>query len=192
MINLIEITKSRLRQKLLTYFFTNPSLSLYVREIAAILHQDPGNLSKELNKLKKAGLFISSVKGKQKYFSLNTKHPLYKELKSIIFKTVGVEGALKNIITNTKGIVLSFVYGSFAKNKQNDLSDIDLLIIGNPDEDKLMAEIESLEKKLLREINYNIYQKREFTNMLKKKDSFVTNIIKRPKIMLKGSINEFC
>ena len=190
--NLIEITKSRLRQKLLTYFFTNPSSHLYVREIAVMLHEDAGNLSKELKKLERRGIFASSVTGKQKHFSLNKKHPLYKELRSIIFKTVGVEGALKKIISSTEGIVLSFIYGSFAMDRQNSSSDIDLLIVGNPAEDKLMEKIESLEKKLLREINYNIYQKREFSDRIKKKDSFIMNIIKRQKIILKGSVNEFC
>ncbi len=192
MISLIDITKSRLRQKLLTYFFTNPSSYLYVREIAIILHEDAGNLSKELKRLESIGIFASSVKGKQKYFSLNKKHPLYKEFKSIIFKTVGVQGTLKEIVNNTEGIMLSFIYGSFAKDRQNSSSDIDLLIVGNPKEDNLMKKIESLEKKLLREINYNIYQKREFSDKIKKKDSFILNIIKRPKIMLRGSIGEFC
>lgn len=192
MMNLIEITKSRLRQKLLTYFFTNTSAHLYVREIAVVLHEDAGNLSKELKRLESIGVFASSMKGKQKYFSLNNKHPLYKELKSIIFKTVGVEGALKEIANNVEGIALSFVYGSFAKDRQNSSSDIDLLIVGNPEEDGLMKKIESLEKKLLREINYNIYQKREFSDKIKKKDSFIMNIIKRPKIILRGSISEFC
>ena len=192
MMNLIEITKSRLRQKLLSYFFTNTSSHLYVREIAVVLHEDAGNLSKELKRLESIGVFASSMKGKQKYFSLNNKHPLYKELKSIIFKTVGVEGALKEITNNVEGIALSFVYGSFAKDRQNSSSDIDLLIVGNPEEDSLMKKIESLEKKLLREINYNIYQKREFSDKIKKKDSFIMNIIKRPKIILRGSISEFC
>ena len=191
MMNLIEITKSRLRQKLLTYFFTNPSSHLYVREMAVVLHEDAGNLSKELKRLEKIGIFASSITGKQKYFSLNNKHPLYKELKSIIFKTVGVEGALKEIISSTESIELSFIYGSFAKDRQNSSSDIDLLIVGNPEEDSLMKKIESLEKKLLREINYNIYQKREFSDKIKKKDSFIMNIIKRPKIILKGLMNEF-
>ena len=110
MVDFIGITKSGLRQHLLTYFFTNPDASLYVREIAAILNKDAGNISKELSRLKKAGIFISFMKGNQKYFSINKKSPLYRELKSIIFKTVGVEGALKEIVAKTKGITFSFIY----------------------------------------------------------------------------------
>jgi len=192
MLDFIEQTRSRPRRKLLTYFFTNPSAQLYVREIASILHEDAGNCSKELNRLSKVGIFTSFTKGGQKYFSLNKKYILYKELKSIIFKTAGAEGALRNIIGKADGITLSFIYGSFAENKEKAASDIDILIIGKPDEIKLMERIEALEKDLSREINYNIYPVGEFKKRIKKKDSFLLNILKRPKIMLKGSINEFC
>lgn len=187
MVNLLQITKSRLRKKIFTYFFTNQDANLYLREIAAFLKEDPGNLSKEFARLEKEKIFISAPRGNQKYFALNKKHPLYNELKSIIFKTVGVEGSLKNIVNGMDAVVFSFVYGSFAKSKENSASDIDLLIVGRPDEDILMQKIEELEKRLEREINYNIFPKEEFKERIEKKDSFILNILKRPKIILKGS-----
>ena len=190
MTGLIEISKSKLRRKLLMHFFTNTDSSLYVREIASILSEDAGNVSKELNRLKDANIFVSFLRGNQKYFSINKKGPLYSELRSIIFKTIGVEGALRELIAKTKGVIFCFIYGSFAGNKENSASDIDLLIVGSPDEDELLQKIEALEKKLQREINYNIYPNDEFLTRIKKRDSFITNILKRPKIILKGSINE--
>lgn len=189
MVNLLEITKSRLRQKTLSYFFTNPDANLYLREMASILKEDAGNLSKELAKLEKKGIFNSSLRGNQKYFCLNREYPLYKELNSIIFKTTGVEGALRKIVNEIGGIIFSFIYGSFAQNKENNTSDIDVLIVGNPDEDRLMKEIDDLEQKLGREINYNIYPKGEFKKKVREKDSFILNILKRQKIILKGSLN---
>ena len=191
MANIFQISKSKLREKLLSYFFTNPDTNLYLREIAAILKEDPGNLSKELAKLEKEGIFVSALRGNQKYFSLNKKYPLYEELKSIIFKTIGVEGSLKDIVEYIDGILFAFIYGSFAENREKSASDIDLLIVGSPDEDKVMQEIENLEKKLQREINYNIYPEGEFKERMEKKDSFILNILKRPKIILKGNLDEF-
>jgi len=187
MVNFLEITKSRLRRKLLAYFFTNPDSSLYLRETASILKEDAGNLSKEFVKLEKSGIFVSSIRGNQKYFSLNIKHPLYKDLKSIIFKTVGIEGSLREAVNDVEGVDAAFIYGSFAAKKEHSASDIDILIIGSPDENKLMKKIEVLEKTLQREINYNVYPKKEFKRRLEKKDSFAVNIIKRPKITLKGN-----
>ena len=189
MVNFLEITRSRLRQNLLSYFFTNPDAKLYLREVASTLKEDPGNLSKEFAKLEKEGVFTSTLRGNQKHFSLNKSYPLYKELKSIIFKTIGVEGSLKELIESTDGISFSFIYGSFAQNKENTISDIDLLIVGGPNEDDLMQKIENLEKKLQREINYNIYPEEEFKKKIRKKDSFILNILKRPKTLLKGNLN---
>jgi len=95
MINFLEITKSRLRNKILLHFFTNIDDEMYLREMALTLKEDPGNLSKELSKLEKEGIFISQFRGKQKYFFLNKTYPLFNELKSIIFKTIGIKGSLK-------------------------------------------------------------------------------------------------
>lgn len=189
MLNLLEITKSRLRRKILSFFITNPQANLYLREIASILKEDPGNLSKEMHKLETNGFFVSVLRGNQKFFSLNNKYPLYKELKSVISKTIGVEGSLRSALDVAPGIKLAFIYGSFAQNKENSMSDIDLIIVGSPDKNKIMDKIEILEKSLQREINYNIYPEKEFKNRIKKKDSFLINIIKRPKIILKGAIS---
>src|SRR3990172_352095 len=98
MVNFLEMTRSRLRRKVLSCFFTNPDSNLYLREIASVLKEDPGNLSKEFAKLEKEGIFSSITRGNQKYFLLNRKYPLYKELKSIVFKTIGIEGRLKEIV----------------------------------------------------------------------------------------------
>jgi len=46
-----------------------------------------------------------------------------------------------------------------------------------------------LEKRLQREINYNIYSEEEYKKRIKKRDSFILNILKSPKIILKGKIN---
>lgn len=187
--NFPEIEKSRLRRKLLSYFFTNPQTDLYVREAAAILKEDAGNLSKEFANLEKMGIFSSRMRGRQKYFSLDENYPLFNELKSVIFKTIGVEGSIREVIEASDNIKAAFIYGSFARNKENAFSDIDLLVIGNTDEDDFMERIDVLEKKLQREINYNVYSEKEFSERLRRKDSFVINILKRPKIVLKGKLN---
>ncbi len=53
-----------------------------------------------------------------------------------------------------------------------------------------MASIDRLEERLQREINYTIYSRKEYRARKAKRDTFVRNILKRPKIILKGSENE--
>jgi predicted nucleotidyltransferase len=162
---------------------------LYLREIADILKIDPGNLSRELGRLESEGIFSSRVRGNQKHFMLNKRYPLYREIKSVIFKTIGVKGSLRKIVNGIEGIKAAVIYGSFASRHESPGSDIDILIIGNPNQDELMGKIENAEKGLAREINYNIYSQGDFSGRVKKKDSFILNILKRPKIILKGRLD---
>ena len=189
MVNFLEITRSRLRNKILLHFFTNPSDELYLREISVRLSEDPGNLSKEMSKLKKEGIFLSQLRGNQKYFFLNKDYPLYDELKSIIFKTIGIQGSIQKIINETEGIITVFIYGSFATGEETSASDVDLcLTINNNifDEDKFISKINNLEKSISREINYIYYSEEEWADKIDQKDSFIEGIKKGPKIILKG------
>ncbi len=189
MIKFLEISKSRLRNKILLHFFTNPDDEKYLREIAVILVEDPGNLSKELSKLEKEGIFLSINRGKQKYFSINKKYPLFNELKSIIFKTIGIYGSLQKITSEVGGIVLAFIYGSFAKSEEGAFSDIDLCLIINIEhfnENIFLEKINNLEHRISREINYTYYSGEEWYKRVKEKDSFILSILDDKKIMLKG------
>jgi predicted nucleotidyltransferase len=189
MINFLEITKSRLRNKILLHFFTNTDDEMYLREMALRLKEDPGNLSKELSRLEKEGVFISQFRGKQKYFFLNKTYPLFNELKSIIFKTIGIQGSLQNIINETSGIVTALIYGSFATGKENASSDIDLCLIVKDsvfNENNFISKIDGLEKTISREINYIYYSEEEWEKQINENDSFIINIKMGPKIVLKG------
>src|ERR1700756_3993173 len=79
--------RSKARQRLLSYYFANPTVRLHLRDLAQRLHIDPANLSKELRRLETEGLFRSEVSGRQKYFQLNREYPLFAEVRSIVLKT---------------------------------------------------------------------------------------------------------
>lgn len=193
MVSFIELTKSNLRKKILSFAFTNPDVNLYLREFARRIEADPGNLSKELAKLEKEGVFLSQKRGKEKYYCLNKKYPLYKELQSIVFKTTGIKGSLKKLLREIPGIKFAYIYGSYAKNEENLDSDIDMGLLVNIDdfsEEILMEKIKDLEKRLSREVNYMYHTLREWNNKIASKDSFVINILKEPKIMLIGKEDE--
>jgi predicted nucleotidyltransferase len=152
-----NLANSTLKKKLLGYYFTNSEAKHYVRELAAYLNVDPTNLSRELRRLEKEGIFVSEKRGLQKYFSINKHYALYDEFKSTVFKTVGVQGTLREMLNGFSDIELAFIYGSYAKNEEGMSSDIDLVIVGNPDRKRLTSEINMLESKLEREINFNVY-----------------------------------
>ncbi|UCE21409.1 MAG: nucleotidyltransferase domain-containing protein [Candidatus Aminicenantes bacterium] len=182
----LYIAKSKIRQDLLALFFTNPSKKYYLRELERILGHSAGSIRRELLKYQTDDLFKTEKVGNLLYYSLNTNHPLYKELKSIVFKTVGVEGSLKKELSSMEKIKICLIYGSFASEQYKATSDIDLMIIGNPATSELNERIARLEKRLKREINTTVYSWQEFQDKKKLKSAFIKDLLKNPKIILLG------
>lgn len=181
---------SKLRSKLLSYFFTNPEKSCYVRQLGIILNADPGNLSRELCKFEREGIFISSTKGSIKLYSLDKKYPLFNDLKNIVFKTEGIEGSLRQLVSEYAGIELAFIYGSYAKGKEKGSSDIDMVVAGSFPRDEFTRKLRVLESRLNREVNFGSYTKTEFGKEKEKGGGFLNIIIKGKVILLKGSLND--
>jgi len=155
-----------------------------------MLGYSAGSIRRELLKFQEDNLFETQRTGNLLYYSLNIKHPLFKELKSIVSKTVGVEGLLKKRLSSIQKIDFAFIYGSFASGKEKFASDIDLMVIGSLNEDSLYEQISELEKKLEREINPSIYSTKEYRIKKKDKNGFIMDLLKNPKIMLIGKENE--
>jgi len=174
--------RSKLRCDLLVYYFTNPTASHYLRELAELLSADPANLSRELAALARQGLFVWETRGRQKHFRLNRKHPLFHEYRRIIFKTVGMVGQLRNTLSHTSGIQEAYLYGSFARHEADALSDIDLLLVGDVMVEELEPTIGKLERQLGREINYTLMDSKEFKSRRARKDPFLADVWKHKRI----------
>jgi len=182
----LYITKSRIRQDILTLFFTNPSQKYYLRELERILGHSAGSIRRELLKFNKDSLFDTERVGNLLYYTLNTRHPLFEELRAIVCKTVGVEGRLRNALSSIKRIRIAFIYGSFAAKQEKGTSDIDLMIIGDPDTSLLNERVADLEKRLQREINITAYSWEEYRHKKLAKSGFIMDLLKSPRIMLIG------
>ncbi len=179
------LTKNR--ADLLRLFFTNPERSFYMHEIGRILGKKPGAFQRTINSLEEEGVLTSEYQANARYFKVNKDYPLYKELKSIVYKTVGVGGSIREKLRHFPGLKLAFIYGSYAKKEDNSLSDIDLIIVGELDEDKLIKEFDRLERLLQREINYRLYS---LSDLQKEDDPYLKSVLKDKKILLIGEDDE--
>lgn len=184
--DITDIFKSKTRKSLFRLYFTNPESEYYLRELERLLGVPVSMIRKELLRLEGNGIFVSTKKGNLTYFSLNKSYHLFDELKSIVFKTIGIKGLLKEALDKIKGVKTAFIYGSFAKDEEKAISDIDLFIIGKVDENELLSEINGLEKILKREINYTLYANDEFNKKKRKKDVFISDVSNNKKIFLIG------
>ena len=168
--------RSKARQRLLTYYFTNPAARHHLRGLADRLSVDPSNLSRELRRLEREGLFRSEAIGRQRYFQLNREYPLFREVRSILVKTLGAAPLIARSLRKLEGIEEAYLYGSFARNQQDAASDIDVLVIGAPRSDALARAVQVLERQLGREVNYTVLTRKEFDSRRTRKDAFLENV----------------
>jgi predicted nucleotidyltransferase len=157
-----------------------------VRELAGILGVDPTNLSRELSRLEAEGLVRSEVEGRQRYYSINSAYPYLKPLFALLQGSIGIAPTLKRTLRAVNGVQSASIYGSIAKNEADGASDIDLLIIGEPDQIQLAAEIRRAEKILHREINYTILGPKELQRKLSARNAFIRDIWNGKRIELIG------
>lgn len=176
--------RSTVARKLLNYFFVNPSEILYVNELSRKLELDKRNLVKKIKELEKEGILKSQSRGNLKLYSINQNYPLYDEYRKIFIKTLGLEEDLRKILVHTEGLKAAYIYGSYARDKMDVHSDIDLLAIGNHDILLLQRKLNKLQREINREINVVNMDMREFKRRNKNKDPFVTDILKQKNIRI--------
>jgi predicted nucleotidyltransferase len=182
-----KILGSRIRAKILGWLFTHPDESFFVRQMAMILGEDPTNVSREMAKLEELGVLRSKRNGNLKHFQADQQCPFFEELKGLVLKTTGVAGRIRLSLNKLAGIEFAFIYGSYAKGEEKADSNVDLLIIGDVDMDRLDSNLGKLEKMLGREIHYVLYRMKEFRAKRKAKDGVLADVLTGKKIMLIGA-----
>ena len=187
---LSKLITSKTRVKILTLFLTHPDERFYYKNLISRLNVPPSVLQSELKLFEEIGLLQSKREANIKFYRVNKKFSLYPELKGIIFKTTGLADSLKEAIDKIGRIDVAFIYGSVAKNLEDAKSDIDLMIIGDPDMDGLTEAVSAAESELLREVNYTVFDPEEWKERVKHKKAFVMDVLNNKKIFILGGEDE--
>ncbi|HEY1040648.1 MAG TPA: ArsR family transcriptional regulator [Bacteroidia bacterium] len=155
------LISSKTRVKLLMKFFLNSKNTAYLRNLEEEFGESTNGIRLELNKFEKAGFLQSFVKGNKKLFTVNTKHPLFKDLNRIILKMTGIEYVLDYILQRIGDLDKVYLVGKLAKGQDSDM--IDLVLVGNDlNKPFLIEQIEKAEKKIDKKIRYVLYTPEEF------------------------------
>ncbi len=181
---------SKLRSKVLGWLFTHPDERYFVRQLTTLVGEDSTNVSRELARLEKIGVLVSTTEGKQKYYQANRQSPLFNELHGLIVKTTGVVDVLRSALSPlAEQIAIALVYGSMANGEATSASDIDLLVVGNIDEMALHGALSQAENRLARPVNYTLMSQSEFDKRRSQKGGFLARVLSGLKIMILGSID---
>ena len=115
---------------ILSLLFTRTDEQLYLRQIVRSCGTGHGATQRALKSLSDAGIITRRPQGRQVYFQANAACPVFKELKGIIVKTVGVADVLRAALAPlAEHIRVAFVYGSFAAGREKRGSDVDVMVV---------------------------------------------------------------
>jgi uncharacterized protein len=175
------------RQGVLAATLGQPKKWWYVSELANFLHTRPSSLQRELSSLEQSGILQQRKDGRRTYFKAETRSPIFRELRSIFAKTVGLVPSLRVALAPfADKIACAFVFRSVARREEHATSDVDLMVIGTVGLGDLAPSLRKTEKRLGREVNVTNYSVSEFRNKIAQGDHFLTTVLKGSLQFVKG------
>jgi hypothetical protein len=155
------LISSKTRIKLLLKFFLNSQNTGYLRSLEDEFGESSNAVRLELNRFEKAGFLKSATDGNKKVFSVNIKHPLFPDIKSILMKMTGLEYVVDYVLQRIGDLEKVYLVGNLSMGKDTDI--IDLVLVGdNLNKNFLLEQIEKAEKKVHKKIRFVHFGKDEF------------------------------
>lgn len=176
------------QQRVLGLVFGQPQRSFTVSDIIAATGAGSGAAQREIAKLLESGLVTVRSVGNQKHYQANAVAPIHAELVSIIRKTVGMAGPLREALAPLADeIAAAFVYGSVAKHSDTASSDIDLMVLSDSlTYADIVGALHPVIEQLGREVNPTLYSRAELARRIKQGNAFVARVLEQPKLWVVG------
>jgi predicted nucleotidyltransferase len=191
MLDIHALVSSRIRTELLRILSVHPNDSYNINELSRISGFSLRGVDKELKNLLNGGILSRNIVGNQHRYQLNPHCPIYPEIKKIIAKTVGIADVIKTALDPIENeIDQAFIFGSFASGDYGNESDIDLFIVSDISGLRLSEVLSGAQNETGRMINIAHFRCDEFNRRKESKDHFITQVIKGPRIEIKGHLDE--
>lgn len=179
-------------------FYSNPNRSFYVREITRKIDEQINSVRRELANLLNVGIIVSDTTNNKLYYEVNQGFEFYQPLKTIFGQggtssarekatttkqvTLGVTAPNEHDKIKTVGNVdLAIFLGQFTRDES---SGVDLLIVGDINQNALQKFVADLESREGKDIRYAHMPTSEFEYRRQIKDRFITTVLESKKQVL--------
>jgi len=161
--------------KIMLYFFNKPYEQIHLRELSRKTKTNIYTTKKIADELANQKILLEKRQGNQRIFQVNIDNQFFKQLKiAFSIKSLIDLQILTFLEEKIPAITSITLYGSTSQGKDDEKSDIDLLIIGQ----KTKIDISKFEKNLNKEINLLILKWSEWRTHAKQDKPFYREIIK--------------
>jgi len=124
-----KLITSRTRLKLLIKFFISQANQGHLNGLATEMGESTNSIRKELNNLFEAGYLDKHKKDNKVVYNVNTKHPLYKTLREIVMKHLGLDEIVDVVLNKMGGVGKIILVGDYARGF--DSGKIEIFLLGN-------------------------------------------------------------
>jgi len=153
----------------------NPGTRSYLRELAKEFNVSTNSVREELNQLTKTELLKTQKNGRQIYYRANESHPLFPELKSMVSKVMGIDQVIDGIVNRLGDLEYAYLIDDYAEGKDSGI--IDLVLVGNIDQNQLADLSRKTERYIKRKIRSLVLSRDEFKE-------FEPKLTQRPQVLL--------
>jgi hypothetical protein len=110
-----ELITSKTRLRLLLRFFISQANRGYLNGLAKETGESTNSIRKELNHLQLAG-YLEKLKVNNKVeYRANTKHPLFEVLQKVVYKHLGLEDVVENVLKRMGNVEKIILVGDYAQ-----------------------------------------------------------------------------
>ena len=176
------------QQRVLGLLFGQHARSFYASELIERTGSGSGAVQRELRRLVSSGLVTVTRIGNQKHYQANPDSPVFKELCSLVTKTVALAEPIRGGLARLANrIELALLYGSVVKGTDTAASDIDLLIVADGVTlEEIYSALAPVEADLARKISPTLYTPKEFEDRKASNNSFLTRVLSSEHLFLMG------
>ncbi|NKL77622.1 nucleotidyltransferase domain-containing protein [Rhizobium leguminosarum] len=182
----VDFLLSERQQKMLAALILSPERQFGTNELIGLGGPGVGAGRNVIKAFEKSGVVEKSMRGNQLLYSINRKHPIYPDLRSICMKTFGMADVFMQELQPFRDrIEVAFIFGSIACGSDRPDSDVDLMVVGDIDVFELGPTLEKLQKVLGRAVDLNLHTPSEWQALAG--DRVIGAIMKEERIMVVGS-----
>jgi hypothetical protein len=187
-----KIFVSEVRVKILKLMLLEPEKSLHVRAIVRAVGAEINAVRRELDNLVTIDLFSKRQSSNRIYYTVNTKHPFFGDLISLVAKENGIASKLYKGLKSLGDVEYIFLSKSFLRGRKSTALDVDLFVVGEVITPVLEKIVKEEEDRIGREINYAVMSSEEFMSRKRTMDQFIVRLMSQGRAMLVGDEEKFC
>lgn len=185
---LLPLLRTPFQGELLAWLYLHPQEEGSLSEIASRFGVSTATASREADRLVEAELIIARRHGNLRLLRANTEGRLAGPLTELFALTYGPIAVLGDLIPPLAGVEEAHIYGSWAARYAGERggvpNDVDVLVVGTPDEDELYEAAREAEQLLGREVNVHRVSPGRWREP--GADPFLTSVRSRPTVRLEA------